>query len=188
MKHSMPNRPKTVAARARELWARPEIKFVVVFLVILGVSFSVIALRQVNDAVVEPYTAFIARISGASLRVFGEAATVTGCEVRSPRFAVTIFNGCNGLITSLVFVAAVLAFPAGWRAKLIGVVGGLAAIQLINLLRIVSLFYIGVYLPQYFSDAHVLVWQSLVLISGAALWVMWAGRAAPRRVPEQAKK
>ena len=188
MKHPKPNGPTTFAARARKLWARPEIRFVVLFLVILGASFTVIAFRQVNDAVVEPYTAFIARMSGGCLRIFGEAATVTGCEVKSPRFAVTIFNGCNGLITSLVFISAVLAFPAGWRAKLIGVVGGLVAIQIINLVRIVSLFYIGVYLPQYFSDAHVLLWQSLVLISGAALWVMWAGRAASPRAPETAKK
>jgi exosortase H (IPTLxxWG-CTERM-specific) len=177
-----------VAIRARAAWARPEIRFVLVFLAILGASFTVIAFRTVNDAVVDPYTAVIARMSGTCLRVLGEAATVNGCEVSSPRFAVTIFNGCNGLITSLVFVSAVLAFPAGRTAKLIGIVGGLAAIQIINLIRIVSLFYIGVFLPQYFSDAHVFVWQSVVLVSGAALWVLWAGRATPREAVERAER
>lgn len=178
MKRQRPKQPSTPAARASELWERPEIRFVVLFLVILGGFFTVIAFRQINDAVVDPYTASIARMSGACLRLLGEAATVTGCEVSSPRFAVTIFNGCNGLITSMVFVSAVLAFPAGWRAKAIGVAGGIVAIQIINLIRIVSLFYIGVFLPQFFSDAHVLVWQSLVLVSGVALWVVWAGKAA----------
>jgi exosortase H (IPTLxxWG-CTERM-specific) len=188
MKRQAARQSAGLAARAQELWQRPEIRFVVLFLGILGVSFTVIALRQVNDAVVEPYTALIARMSGASLRLFGEAATVSGCEVSSPRFAVTIFNGCNGLIASLIFGSAVLAFPASWKAKLIGVAGGLAAIQIINLVRILSLFYIGVYLPRFFNDAHVMVWQSVVLVLGAAMWVVWAGRAAPRGVAEQAEK
>jgi exosortase H (IPTLxxWG-CTERM-specific) len=158
----------------RELWNRPEIRFLILFLAILGASFTVIALNQVNDLFVDPYTALIARVSGAVLRLFGESASVTGCVVSSPRFAVTIYNGCNGLITSLIFVSGVLAFPARWTAKLIGVVSGLIAIQVINLIRIVSLFYIGIYFPNHFDDAHIFIWQSLVIVAGVALWVLWA--------------
>jgi len=100
--------------------------------------------------------------------------------VSSPRFAVTIYNGCNGLITSLIFIAGVLAFPARTTAKLIGVAGGLLAIQVVNLVRIVSLFYIGIFLPDWFNDAHIFVWQSLVILAGVALWVIWANRVALR--------
>jgi exosortase H (IPTLxxWG-CTERM-specific) len=165
----------------RDLWRKPEARFLILFLTILGVSFTVVALRQVNDAFVTPYTAVIAQFSGFVLRIFGEKATVAGCVVSSPRFGVTIYNGCNGLITSLIFISGVLAFPARTSAKLIGVIGGLLAIQLINLVRIVSLFYIGVFLPQHFNDAHIFVWQSLVIIAGISLWIVWAHRfALPR--------
>ena len=163
---------------ARELWRKPEARFLILFLAILGVSFTVVALRQVNDAFVTPYTAIIARMSGFVLRLFGEKAVVSGCVVSSPRFAVTIYNGCNGLITSLIFISGVLAFPAKTSAKVIGVIGGLLTIQLINLLRIVSLFYIGVFLPQHFNDAHIFVWQSLVIIAGISLWIVWAHKFA----------
>lgn len=157
-----------------DMWRRPDTRFLILFLTILGVSFTVIALRPVNDAVVVPYTAFIARVSGTTLRLFGEQATVSGCVVSSPRFAVTIFNGCNGLITSLIFVSGVLAFPARWPAKVIGVVGGLLAIQLINLVRIVSLFFIGIFFPTLFNDAHTSIWQSVVILAGVGLWIAWA--------------
>ena len=168
--------------RIRQLWQKPEARFLILFLAILGLSFFVVALRQVNDFVVNPYTAFIARMSGLVLRIFGEQAQVNGCVVSSPRFAVTIYNGCNGLITSLIFISGVLAFPARWTAKLIGVVGGLLAIQLINLVRIVSLFYIGVFIPRFFSDAHIFIWQSLVILFGISLWIVWAHRfALPRK-------
>jgi exosortase H (IPTLxxWG-CTERM-specific) len=162
----------------RELWHKPEARFLILFLLILGVGFTVVALRTVDTAVVTPYTAWIARMSGSVLRVFGEEAAVNGCVVSSPRFAVTIYNGCNGLITSLIFISGVLAFPARWSAKLIGVVGGLVAIQLINLVRILSLFYIGVFLPQHFNDAHIFIWQSLVILFGISLWIVWAHKFA----------
>ncbi|MCU0232454.1 MAG: exosortase H [Thermoanaerobaculales bacterium] len=168
--------------RLGELWRRPEARFLVLFLAVLGSSFTVIALRPVDTALVAPYTAFVARLSGSALRLLGEQATVVGCVVSSPRFAVTIFNGCNGLITSLIFISGVLAFPARWSAKVIGVVGGLLAIQVINLVRVVSLFYIGIYFPALFNDAHIVVWQSVVILAGVALWIAWAELiAAPGR-------
>ena len=164
----------------KTLWNRPESRFLILFLAILATAFTVVALRTVNDSVVVPYTAFVARVSGHVLALFGEDITVDGVVLRSPRFAVTIYNGCNGLITSLIFISGVLAFPARLGAKLIGVIGGLLAIQLINLVRIVSLFYIGVFLPQYFSQSHVFIWQSLVIMAGITLWIVWAHRfAAP---------
>ena len=118
----------------RILWRRPESRFLILFLSILGISFTVIALRPVNDAFVVPYTTLIAKVSGIILGLLGEDITINGCVLRSPRFAVTIYNGCNGLITSLIFVSGVLSFPARWSAKAIGFVGGLLAIQAIKLL------------------------------------------------------
>jgi len=158
----------------RALWHQPEARFLILFLLVLGLSFVVIALRPVDTAIVTPYTSLVARISGFVLRLLGEDATVNGCAVSSPRFAVTIHNGCNALITSLIFISGVLAFPARWLAKLVGVVGGLLAIQLMNLARIVSLFYIGVFLPEHFNDAHIFIWQSVVILFGISLWIVWA--------------
>jgi exosortase H (IPTLxxWG-CTERM-specific) len=170
--------------KIREIWGRPDTRFLVLFLVILGSGFAAIALHPVNDNFVVPYTALIARVSGAILNLFGEQATVSQCIVSSPRFAVEIYNGCNGLITSLILVSGVLAFPARWTAKVIGVVGGLLAIQIINLVRIISLFYIGVFFPAFFNDAHVFIWQSVVILAGVGLWIFWASRFARSRTSE----
>jgi len=168
----------------RALWMRPELRFLILFLVILAVGFTVIALRTVDETVVVPYTTLIAKASGGILHLLGEDITVDGRVLRSPRFSVTIYNGCNGLITSLIFISGVLAFPARWSAKLIGVVGGLLAIQIINLVRIVSLFFIGVFLPQYFSESHIFVWQSIVILAGVTLWIVWAHYyGAPQKEP-----
>lgn len=159
---------------------RPELKFIVLFGVILHVGFTTMALRPVDEAVVGPFTAHVARLSGGVIGLLGEEITVSGCDLRSPRFAVSIHNGCNGLVTSLVLVSGVLAFPAPWRTRIVGVFFGLVAVQFINLLRVVALFYTGVYLPEAFNESHVVVWQSVVILSGVALWMLWARWATTR--------
>jgi exosortase H (IPTLxxWG-CTERM-specific) len=160
----------------KAVWQRPEYRFLIIFFTILVVGFVTVALQPVNDKLVLPYTAFIAKMSGFVLDLLGEDIRVDGCNLLSPRFQVAIYNGCNGLITSLIFISGVLAFPASTRAKLIGVLGGLLAIQVVNLVRIVSLFYIGVFIPQFFNQSHIFVWQSLVILAGVTLWVFWARR------------
>ena len=160
---------------------RQEIRFLVLFVGILAVSFTLIAWNPVNDHVIEPFTGGIAKVSGATLKAIGQGTTMQGSVIRSPRFAVNIKNGCNGLETVIVFASAVLAFPAAWRPKLLGLIGGVLAIQLINLVRVVALFLTGAYFPSFFDSSHTVVWQSIVVACGVLLFLVWASRwAAPR--------
>jgi len=165
-------------SRIREFLATPAGRFVARYVAVLSAGFLVLALRPVNDHVVDPYTTFVARESSVVLNLLGERATVVGQVLKSPRFSVTIFNGCNGLEAILIFVSGVLAFPAPWVRKLVGVVLGFVAIQVFNVVRVVSLFYVGIWRPQWFNVSHVFVWQSLVIVFGVVLWLVWVRRYA----------
>ena len=107
-----------------------------------------------------------------------------GTVISNGRFAVNIRNGCNGIETMLIFLGAVLAFPATWKARTAGLAIGILAIQLVNLVRVVALFLTGAYLPDFFEDSHTVVWQSVVILCGVFLWVFWATRfALPAALP-----
>ena len=163
---------------------RREITFLVVFAVLLGGGFTLISLNQVNDHVIEPFTAGIARVSGAVLDLIGQDVTMQGTIIRNPRFAVNIRNGCNGGEAMLIFLAAVLAFPAPWRSRIAGLVLGILAIQVVNLIRVVALFLTGAYFPKLFDTSHTVIWQTVVILFGVLLWIFWANRfAAPPREP-----
>lgn len=180
---STPEKGKTGRSGLR----RREILFLVVFLVLLGASFTVISLQPVNDRVIEPFTAGVARVSGLTLDLIGQDVTMRGTIIENERFAVNIRNGCNGVETMLIFISAVLAFPAAWGARAAGLVLGVLAIQLINLLRVVALFLTGAYFPKLFDASHTVVWQTVVILAGVLLWIFWASRfAAPRRPPASA--
>ena len=56
---------------------------------------------------------------------------------------------------------------------------GFAAIQLLNLVRVVSLFWIGAHRPALFSSSHTVLWQSaVVLLRRAPLPLLGVARAA----------
>jgi exosortase H (IPTLxxWG-CTERM-specific) len=165
---------------------RRSIGFLVRFCVLLGIFYFLVAWRPVNDAVIVPFTAGIARVSGGILNIFGEKVTVEGTKIHSENFAVGIENGCNGVETALLFGSAVLAFPAPWKRRLIGLLLGFAAIQLINLLRVVSLFWIGAHRPNLFSTSHTVLWQSAVVLCGVLLFLIWASREQRRPSPAAA--
>ena len=67
-------------------------------------------------------------------------------------------------------------FPAPWRRRLAGLVAGLLAIQALNLVRVVSLFWIGAHRPALFSASHTVLWQSAVVLASVLLFLFWAAR------------
>ncbi len=158
--------------------ATPAGRFLAIYACVLTGGFLILALRPVNDHVVNPYTTFVAHEARVALNAFGEHATVSRQVLSSPRFSVAIYNGCNGLEAILIFVSGVLAFPARWGRKLAGIALGFFAIQVLNVVRVVSLFYIGALKPQWFSSSHSFVWQSLVIIFSVVLWLVWVRRYA----------
>ena len=160
---------------------RQEIHFLVAFAVLLGGSFTFIAWNPINDHVIEPFTAAIAGVSGGALNLLGQGTHMEGTVIRGAKFAVNIRNGCNGVEAMLIYGAAVLAFPAPWRNRLLGVAGGFAAIQLVNLLRVVALYLTGAYLPKLFDSSHTVIWQTIVILCGVLFWILWANRFATPR-------
>jgi len=162
---------------------RREITFLVVFVVLLGGSFTLISVNWINDHAIEPFTGGVARLSGAVLNLLGQHVALSGTVIQGPRFAVNIRNGCNGVEAMLIFLAAVLAFPAPWRWRLAGLVLGILAIQVVNLVRVVSLYLTGAYFPRFFDTSHTVIWQSVVILFGVLLWVFWANRLPPRDEP-----
>lgn len=159
-----------------------EARFLVTFALLLGGGFALVSWRPVNDGVIEPFTGGVARASGVALDLLGQDMEREGTVLRNERFAVNIRNGCNGVETMIIFLAAVLAFPAPWRSRLGGLALGLVAIQAVNLVRVVALFLTGAYFPDLFDASHTVVWQTIVILFGVLLWIFWADRfAGPRR-------
>src|SRR5262245_42749154 len=127
------------------------------------------------------FTPLAARLSGAIIRLANPDVAVNGSIIQGKGFGINIYYGCDAEDVIMLFVAAVIAFPAAWRAKLVGVLAGTALIVVFNLVRIVSLFYIGVWAPSVFDTAHFVVWQVTGVVFATTLYVLWIERVADVR-------
>ena len=139
---------------------------------------------------VDPWTAGVANVSTALARIFDPNVVAAGPTLIEPTsgFSVTILAGCNGVEAMIVLAAAILAFPAPWRHRLVGLAIGVLAIQLLNLVRIVSLFYLGQWNMRVFEWAHLYAWQVLIMLDALVVWLVWLKTlpAAPPRSPAPA--
>jgi exosortase H (IPTLxxWG-CTERM-specific) len=156
------------------------IRFFVLFIVVLAMLFGLELTPWAQEWFVVPWTNALAAISTSIVTMFDPNVVATGKVIRSATngFAVSIEAGCNGVEATLVLLAAMLAFPAPWRHKIIGFVIGVLAVQLLNVVRVISLFYLGQWNFEAFEWAHLYVWQGLIMLDVLIVWLIWV-----RRVP-----
>lgn len=143
--------------------------------------YVVMALGVVDEHFVTPFSRGVTAVSAATLNGFGQEVTRVGTIITNGRFAVNVKNGCNGLEAVLLIVAGVISFPALWRDRLTGLLILIGAVQLFNIVRVVSLYIIGRDYPQYFDAAHVTLWQSVMFLFSIAVFTLWSSRVSKQR-------
>ena len=149
--------------------------FLIRFLLAQGLLFGIEMLQVIQNTLILPWTYMLARLSGSLISLVDTDVAITGKVVSSTLngFAVSIEPGCNGVEAMLVLLAAILAFPASWRYKLWGLAWGFVAIQGMNLLRIISLFYLGQWSRELFDWAHLDIWQALIMLDALVVFLIW---------------
>jgi exosortase H (IPTLxxWG-CTERM-specific) len=177
-----------MAPNLNGFWARNgvAIRFVVVFLGVFALLYWLTTEAAFFvEAVVAPFTLGITNISAWLLAIFEDGVVARGSMITGPHFAVNIMHGCNGSTPAAMIIAGVLAYPATWKARVVGLLAGSLWVQIINLLRIVVLYELGRYgFIGAFESVHLYVAQVVVIIATAAFWLYWIGEfATPRDTP-----
>lgn len=97
--------------------------------------------------------------------------------VQSSLTTFNVISECTALYPAVIFVSAVVAFPASLAQKLWAMLG-IPILVIVNLIRIVSLCFINRWFPSALDTAHFVVWQSLMVFVTVLLWLLWATRLA----------
>ncbi|MDR0479756.1 MAG: exosortase H [Burkholderiaceae bacterium] len=158
------------------------LRFFLIFVLVLAVLFGVEMLNTVQAAVVTPWTALVAHASAAIVKLIDPSVISYGRVLQSARtgFGVSIEPGCNGVEAAIVLLAAMLAFPSPWLMKLWGILIGFAAVQIVNVIRVVTLFFIGQWSMKVFEFAHLYMWQALIMLDVLIVWLIWMRLVARR--------
>jgi exosortase H (IPTLxxWG-CTERM-specific) len=149
-------------------------RFALLFLAVLVTLFAAELTPPGQALVVEPWTALVARVSTFFAHLFDPTIAVSGPTLYAASgFAMTIMAGCNGLEATIVLLAAIVAYPAPWRHRIAGLAAGILAIQVLNIVRLVSLFYLGQWNLRVFEWAHLYAWQVLIMLDALIVWLLW---------------
>ena len=150
-------------------------RFGFVFLLVLAGLFTLEMQVVVQQTVIAPFTAFLATISAGIILPFDSSVLSYGkvLQFGPGGFSVSIEAGCNGVEATIVLIAAVLAYPAPWRARAVAIVLGFLAIQVLNILRIISLFYLGNWNLDIFSWVHLYLWPALIMLDVLIVFVVY---------------
>lgn len=150
-------------------------RFVLIFPLLVVLLFAAELLPWGQTWFVQPWTAAITDLSAWLMRLFDDQVLALGKVIwnQANGFAVSVEAGCNGVEAAIILVAAMVAFPAPWRHKLTGILMGVTTVQALNVLRIVSLFYLGQWNKAVFEWAHLYVWQALIVLDVLLVFLFW---------------
>jgi len=162
------------------------LRFFLIFLAWQMSLFGLNMLGWVQQHLVLPWTALLARVCAHLVLWFDTTAAAAGKVLWNTvsGFGVSIEPGCNGIEACIVLFAAIMAYPASWRHRLMGIVAGFAAVQGVNVLRVISLFYLGQWRTDVFNFAHEYLWQGLIMLDVLVVWLLWV-RVVVRSRPEE---
>ncbi|HKD07535.1 MAG TPA: exosortase H [Bryobacteraceae bacterium] len=152
---------------------RPE-RFLIAFAVCVAIAFGLLFAPFMRP-LTATFSDRLTEISGALIGAAGGRVQVEGAVLRAPSsgFAIEMKDGCNGVNVMALLWSAMLAFPASWVWKAKGVLMGTAAIQVINLVRFISLFYLGQYSIAWFDFAHLYLWENLIMADALVVFWLW---------------
>lgn len=95
-----------------------------------------------------------------------------------PKAPISVTVDCSGTDVIALCLAAILAWPASWRARLTGALGGIALILTLNTARIATLGRAAAS-PALFNTLHLQVWPAILALATAG-YVFWWMRTVVR--------
>ena len=145
--------------------------------IFLGVFFGVIALYYISvlllEGLFDSYIAMTSYLSAGLLNLIGIASRADAGTIITPTFVIALSFGCEGTEPIVIFMAAVLGFPAKWRKKLYGLLSGILILYFLNLIRIVLLYFIGINNFSLFDIFHTAVFPVIFIFIALVMFIYW---------------
>ena len=159
--------------------ARDSVRTIALFVLVL-VGLELVYVFTNQSAPMVTLTQATAQVVTWMLALVGELVRIDGTVIYSPQFNMRIVSECTAITPIIVLAAATVAVPAPVGSKLKGIILGASVLHLVNLVRIISLYYVGVTWPDMVEFVHLVLWQAVLVVLAVGLWGFWAQRVRER--------
>lgn len=149
------------------------LRFLAIFFAIIVLFYSLTLSPWMDAHALYPVMQASAHGTSTLLNLFGFKTTVEGVLVHGPDYAVAVRRGCDPLEPIVLFAAGVVAFPAPWGRKLVGMLIGSTLLFVLNLTRVASLYLLGARNSPLFESIHLWWWPAFFIVCSLTLWIAW---------------
>ena len=145
----------------------------ITFVLILGVLLS-ISLLSGGWSGWGPITAVVAAAAGACARMVGVHAVVNGNLILLPSRSLSVDPQCTAVDLLAVYAALILAYPLGWRLRLVALAAGAVILQAVNVARLVGVAWVaGVLSGNSFLMVHDYLFEFGMVFVVMIMWAVW---------------
>ena len=138
-------------------------------LVILGSLYMLL----LSQGILNSYLNLNAYGTSTILNFLGQPAKATANIINTPGMDLKIIPECTPLLPAIILIASMAVGRQHLKEKLYGMFVGFIALSVINFVRTVSLYFVAAHQPQWFDNAHLILWQSLMVVLTIGLWFLW---------------
>ncbi len=154
-------------------------RFAITYVILMGGFFFLIGFTPFQKIIDINgiYTQGVVAATAKLLGVMGIRCSYAGSIIQLPAISLDVKFGCNGLEAVMIYSVAVLAFPASWKKKFMGIVAGFVVIQAVNILRIAGLGYSGMRFPDMFEYIHIYIAQGMMIAVALGVFFVYLNYA-----------
>jgi exosortase/archaeosortase family protein len=146
------------------------IRFAALAVVLLGVYYFPYGDGSLVGRCLDHYLHAYAVVSAGVLRIFEPNIQVVHTQIIG-HYSLRIIKTCDAMDVSTLFVSAIVAWPSGWRNRLMAAVAGVALLFVFNVARICTLYFVGMRSPSWFEIVHLELWPIVLLVVAVGTFV-----------------
>jgi exosortase/archaeosortase family protein len=144
-----------------------------IFIAGTGILWTLINLPWAIAYIIDPFTLSLAWIVTVILQTLGEPVHQIGVVINSPAVNLEITPACTGLYQNVVLIAGILAWSNTVRERARGIAFGTLILMSINILRIISIYYSALTIPQWVPFIHGVFWEGVMVLLVPLIWMYW---------------
>lgn len=150
-------------------------RFLLLYIVYMIIAFLLVDYAPVRNVLMLDayYTGAVVQVSAWLIDLIGITVHARGALLHLEHAVMEVKFGCNGLEAILLYVAAVLAYPAKWKTRLLGIVAGSTLLQVLNIIRIGVLAWVLENEREHFALMHEYVTQSIMIALAFIIFLIY---------------
>jgi len=130
-------------------------RFLGIYIILVIIGMGLLELPML-DAFYRYFGIVLAALSGIIIHLVDAQVNIAGAVLSQPNggFSIEVTTECQAIELTWLYCAAILAWTATWKDKLGWILLGIVLIQILNVIRLISLIYLGHWYPDYFVMIH----------------------------------